>query len=387
MKHRKNCNKQFNKFGGMGGSKPKDTITRETRPSLARPCPHGARAMQDLCRSITCSITGEIMKDPVMAADNFTYERSAIQKWFDSGHRNSPLGGFHLNDTTLRPNIGMKHVIDVVGPQCESIDKKLRTGSISCPQFKKALTKAMSIFRRGPAAIMDFINTFLAAVIPRDNLGMALITLEILIILIGSTTRYISLAVTAAAAGATQVARQIHARRLRDRALRPPSADTRLGARGVQTGIFRDPATGGLVVRGDPYPRPLVPGEMDGDMLDAGEEAAGDQANAAEFFLTQSVAGRQLLERRGRLHTVLRQHGVMWDANLPPPPPIYAGEEAAGEDIEAVRRRRREAPEEFLLTQSIDGRRSLQRRGRLEAVLREHGIHVPPGLNPVFYRL
>ena len=329
MKRRKNCNKQFNKFGGMGGSKPKDTITRETGPSLARPCPHGARAMQDLCRSITCSITGEIMKDPVMAADNFTYERAAIQRWFDSGHRTSPLGGFHLNDTTLRPNIGMKHVIDVVGPQCESIDKKLRTGSISCPQFKKALTKAMSIFRRGPAAIMDFINTFLAAVMPRDTLGMALITLEILIILIGSTTRYISLAVTAAAAGATQVARQIHARRLRDRALRPPSADTRLGgARGVQTGIFRDPATGGLVVRGDPYPRPLVPGEMDGDMLDAGEEA-----------------------------------------------------------IEAVRRRRREAPEEFLLTQSIDGRESLQRRGRLEAVLREHGIHVPPGLNPVFYRL
>ena len=39
-----------------------------------------------------CSITAERMKDPVIAADGFSYERVAIEKWF-SNHSTSPKTG------------------------------------------------------------------------------------------------------------------------------------------------------------------------------------------------------------------------------------------------------------------------------------------------------
>ena len=39
-----------------------------------------------------CPITVQIMFDPVIAEDGCTYEREAIEKWFNNGHDTSPMG-------------------------------------------------------------------------------------------------------------------------------------------------------------------------------------------------------------------------------------------------------------------------------------------------------
>jgi GTP-binding protein EngB required for normal cell division len=58
-----------------------------------------------------CPITQEIMEDPVIAQDGHTYERSAIQRWFDMGKRTSPKTGARLFSTELTPNHAMRGLI------------------------------------------------------------------------------------------------------------------------------------------------------------------------------------------------------------------------------------------------------------------------------------
>jgi len=50
-----------------------------------------------------CPITGEPMQDPVVAADGHTYERYAIERWFETSNK-SPLTGAVLTHTNLVPN-------------------------------------------------------------------------------------------------------------------------------------------------------------------------------------------------------------------------------------------------------------------------------------------
>ncbi|KAK9809032.1 hypothetical protein WJX72_008192 [[Myrmecia] bisecta] len=52
---------------------------------------------------IHCPITMEIMRDPVLAADGYTYERSAIEKWLRTSNT-SPQTNMLLEDKHLRPN-------------------------------------------------------------------------------------------------------------------------------------------------------------------------------------------------------------------------------------------------------------------------------------------
>jgi hypothetical protein len=40
-----------------------------------------------------CALTQEVMIDPVLAGDGFTYERSAIEQWLKMGRRTSPMTG------------------------------------------------------------------------------------------------------------------------------------------------------------------------------------------------------------------------------------------------------------------------------------------------------
>jgi hypothetical protein len=57
-----------------------------------------------------CSITAERMKDPVIAADGFSYERVAIEKWF-SNHSTSPKTNLLLRSTRLTPNLTLLTLI------------------------------------------------------------------------------------------------------------------------------------------------------------------------------------------------------------------------------------------------------------------------------------
>lgn len=58
-----------------------------------------------------CPITRELMDDPVVASDTFSYERAAIQAWFDSGKRISPKTLAPLTDITLISNTTLKNMI------------------------------------------------------------------------------------------------------------------------------------------------------------------------------------------------------------------------------------------------------------------------------------
>jgi len=53
---------------------------------------------------LECPITGVLFVDPVMTEDDKTYERAAIQRWFDEGHRTSPATNLPLTSLRLRPN-------------------------------------------------------------------------------------------------------------------------------------------------------------------------------------------------------------------------------------------------------------------------------------------
>uniref|UniRef100_A0A4W4EXZ9 WD repeat, SAM and U-box domain-containing protein 1 n=2 Tax=Electrophorus electricus TaxID=8005 RepID=A0A4W4EXZ9_ELEEL len=58
-----------------------------------------------------CPITHEVMKDPVIAADGYSYEREAIESWIGTKSRSSPMTNLPLQTTLLTPNRTLKMAI------------------------------------------------------------------------------------------------------------------------------------------------------------------------------------------------------------------------------------------------------------------------------------
>jgi len=63
-----------------------------------------------------CPILHERMKCPVLAADGFTYERQAIEKWL-AMHNTSPMTGAELAHRFLTENFALRHLIDAYETQ------------------------------------------------------------------------------------------------------------------------------------------------------------------------------------------------------------------------------------------------------------------------------
>ncbi|KAH5558945.1 peptidylprolyl isomerase [Parastagonospora nodorum] len=63
-----------------------------------------------ISREYCCHISSEIMEDPVITEDNFTYERKNIERWFQS-NETSPLTNLVLSNLNLRPDLPMKDAI------------------------------------------------------------------------------------------------------------------------------------------------------------------------------------------------------------------------------------------------------------------------------------
>lgn len=57
-----------------------------------------------------CPITCEIMGDPVVCADGFSYDRVAIQRWLTTSSM-SPMTGLKLSNNSVTPNMALKDVI------------------------------------------------------------------------------------------------------------------------------------------------------------------------------------------------------------------------------------------------------------------------------------
>jgi hypothetical protein len=73
-----------------------------------------------------CPITHEILKDPVITCDGITYERTAIEEWFQKGKISSPMTGMPLPVTTLTPNVALKKVIGEAYLEISAMVKKVR---------------------------------------------------------------------------------------------------------------------------------------------------------------------------------------------------------------------------------------------------------------------
>ncbi|BAS84758.1 Os03g0423700 [Oryza sativa Japonica Group] len=83
-------------------------VWRVVRPLMRKPssCPYFPPASPEVCipAPFICPILMEIMKDPQVASDGFTYEGEAIRRWFDSGNNRSPMTNLVLPDLKLIPN-------------------------------------------------------------------------------------------------------------------------------------------------------------------------------------------------------------------------------------------------------------------------------------------
>ncbi|XP_053722387.1 WD repeat, SAM and U-box domain-containing protein 1 isoform X2 [Synchiropus splendidus] len=70
---------------------------------------------ESLCTGIPdeflCPITRELMKEPVIAADGYSYEREAIESWINTKNRSSPMTNLPLLTTLLTPNHTLKMAI------------------------------------------------------------------------------------------------------------------------------------------------------------------------------------------------------------------------------------------------------------------------------------
>ncbi|KAJ9139873.1 hypothetical protein P3X46_030566 [Hevea brasiliensis] len=73
------------------------------------------RSSKELHRRIpshfVCPIFQEVMKDPQIAADGFTYDAEAIRGWLRSGHNTSPMTNLKLAHCSLLPNHALHQAI------------------------------------------------------------------------------------------------------------------------------------------------------------------------------------------------------------------------------------------------------------------------------------
>jgi hypothetical protein len=60
-----------------------------------------------------CPITCDVMDRPVVAADGHSYEHESITRWLESSScTTSPLKNALLDNTTLIPNVALRHAIE-----------------------------------------------------------------------------------------------------------------------------------------------------------------------------------------------------------------------------------------------------------------------------------
>lgn len=71
-----------------------------------------AAKAKDAPPSFFCSITYDIMRDPVSTEDGHCYERVAIEEWFAGGSTTSPKTGAALDSTTLTPNHALRNAVE-----------------------------------------------------------------------------------------------------------------------------------------------------------------------------------------------------------------------------------------------------------------------------------
>ncbi|KAM9305674.1 WD repeat, SAM and U-box domain-containing protein 1 [Gastrophryne carolinensis] len=68
-------------------------------------------ASSDIPEEFLCPITWEVMRDPVIASDGYSYERKAIENWINT-RRTSPMTNLPLENLLLTPNRTLKMALN-----------------------------------------------------------------------------------------------------------------------------------------------------------------------------------------------------------------------------------------------------------------------------------
>ncbi|KZV37819.1 hypothetical protein F511_31472 [Dorcoceras hygrometricum] len=71
----------------------------------------GSEEYSQIPSYFVCPIFQEIMQDPVVAADGFTYEAEALKGWLESGHDTSPMTNLKLPHNNVVPNHALRSAI------------------------------------------------------------------------------------------------------------------------------------------------------------------------------------------------------------------------------------------------------------------------------------
>ncbi|XP_058048130.1 WD repeat, SAM and U-box domain-containing protein 1 isoform X2 [Ahaetulla prasina] len=69
-------------------------------------------AALDIPDEFLCPITKELMKEPVIAADGYSYEKEAMENWIIKKRRSSPMTNLPLQRLVLTPNRTLKMAIN-----------------------------------------------------------------------------------------------------------------------------------------------------------------------------------------------------------------------------------------------------------------------------------
>lgn len=77
-----------------------------------------------------CPVTYEVMHDPVVAHDGFSYERKVIEEWF-SMKDTSPMTNKVLPDKTLRPNLMLRNAINDLRERAPSLFEPKQTQTVT----------------------------------------------------------------------------------------------------------------------------------------------------------------------------------------------------------------------------------------------------------------
>ncbi|KAF9613949.1 hypothetical protein IFM89_013484 [Coptis chinensis] len=72
----------------------------------------GSEELSHVPSYFLCPIFQEVMRDPRVAADGFTYESEAISGWLDGGHNTSPMTNLTLSNCDLIPNRSLRSAIE-----------------------------------------------------------------------------------------------------------------------------------------------------------------------------------------------------------------------------------------------------------------------------------
>ena len=105
--------------------------------------------------SFFCTITDELMQDPVCTADGHTYERAAIEEWL-AGHDTSPTTGVQLPYKNLTPNHALRKSIDEwqenFGMHLRRADIVIEGSPIAAGSFKTVYKGSLRVHAPGGAS-------------------------------------------------------------------------------------------------------------------------------------------------------------------------------------------------------------------------------------------